>query len=165
MMVMMTANTPSEKEAKRCVVGLCCAMHPSVPSPAPGVRAECSSYHSRTLSTRQSLEENASSSNHAFATSLNDIRGQEVFHRRGNFHDVCLDCKMTCIEELNLGVRQVFSKRLGSRGNEKRIILAPDRQQRRFRLTKIFLKLRIKLHIRCVIKKQIQLNLIVSRPL
>src|SRR5262245_24970468 len=71
------------------------------------------------------------------------IRGEEFFHRRGNFHDVCRDCEMTCIQELDLCIRQVFSKRLGSGGNKERIILAPDRKQWRLRLTKIFLKFRI----------------------
>src|SRR5262249_17598131 len=112
------------------------------------------------------LRKVCSSSDHTFcATPLNTIRGEEVFNRRGNFHDVCLNCEMTCIKELDLCVRQVFSKRLGSRRNKERIILAPDRKQWRLRLTKIFLKFRIELHIRCVVEKQIQLNLFVSRTL
>src|SRR5215510_14536660 len=98
-------------------------------------------------------------------STLNARRCEEVFHRRGNFHDVCLDCEMTCIEELDLCVRQVFSKRLGSRRNKERIILAPDRKQWRLRLTKIFLKFRIERYIRCVIEKQIQLNFFVCRTL
>src|SRR4030095_3879063 len=72
---------------------------------------------------------------------------------------------MTCLDELDLCVRQVLSKCLGSRRNEKGIILAPDREQWRLRFTKIFLKFRIELHIRSVIEKQIELNLFVSRTL
>src|SRR5215510_10027520 len=95
-------------------------------------------------------------------STLNARRGEEVFHRRGNFHDVCLDCEMTGIEELDLCVRQVFSKSFGSRRNEKRIILAPDRKQWRLRLAKIFLKFRIERYIRCVIEKQVELNTLVA---
>src|SRR5262245_41659656 len=72
---------------------------------------------------------------------------------------------MTCIEESDLGVRQIFSKRLSSRGNEEGIILAPDRQQWRLRLAKIFLEFRVELYVRCVVKKQIQLNFFVRRAL
>src|SRR5215471_288002 len=78
---------------------------------------------------------------------------------------MCLECEMTSIEESDICVWQVFPKSFGSRRNEKRIILAPDRKQWRLRLTKIFLKFRIELHIRCVVEKQIQLNLFVSRTL
>ena len=58
--------------------------------------------------------------------------------------------------------RLSLSKSLCSRGNEERIVLAPNRKQRRFRLAKIFLKFRIELYVRCVIQKQIELNLFVA---
>jgi len=87
---------------------------------------------------------------------------QKLLHGGRNFYDVCLYRKMSGIEELDLCVRQVFSKRLCSRGNEKGIILAPDRKQREVRSTKIFLKFGIEPHIRRVIQKQIQLNFLVS---
>ena len=91
------------------------------------------------------------------------ISFQELLHGGRNFYDVCFCRKMSGIEELDLCVRQVSPKRLCSRGDEKGIILAPDRKQRWFRSTKIFLKFGIELHIRRVIQKQIQLNLLVSR--
>ena len=75
------------------------------------------------------------------------IRFEELLHSGSNFYDVCLCRKMSGIKELNLRVRYVFPKSLGSCGNEKRIILAPDRKQRRLRFSEIFLKFRIKLHI------------------
>jgi hypothetical protein len=56
------------------------------------------------------------------------IRGEEVFHRRSNFHDVCLDCEMTCIEELDPCVWQVSAKRFSSSRNEEGVILTPDRK-------------------------------------
>ena len=78
--------------------------------------------------------------------------------------DVGLDRKMSGVEELHLRVGQVLSKGLCSRRNEERIVLAPDRKQRRFRLTEIFLEFRIKLYVRRIIQKQIELNLFVPRP-
>src|SRR5215831_3918804 len=92
------------------------------------------------------------------------ILSQECFHPGSNFHDVCLEGKMAGIKELNPCVRQVFSKCLCSWRYEKGIILAPDRKQWRLRLSKIFLELRIKPHVRRIVQKQIELNLFVSRP-
>src|SRR5215467_13894094 len=71
---------------------------------------------------------------------------------------------MPRIKELNPRVRQVLSKCLCSWRDEKRIILAPDRKQWRPRLSKIFLELRIKPHVRRIVQKQIELNLFVSWP-
>src|SRR5215469_10538194 len=70
---------------------------------------------------------------------------------------------MPSIEELNLGTRYIFPKRIRSWGNEERIVLAPDRKQRRFRFTEIFLKFRIQPHVRRIIQKQIELNLFIPR--
>src|ERR1700689_2686428 len=89
---------------------------------------------------------------------------EEVFHRGRNFYDVCLNREMSCIKEFDLRVRQVFSKGLWSGGNEERIVLAPDRKQRRFGFAEIFLKFGIELYVRCVIQKQIELNLFVPWP-
>ena len=75
------------------------------------------------------------------------VRLEELIHRSGDFHDVRLDRKVACIQELNLRVRQIFSKCLGPGGNEEWIVLAPDREQGRLRLPKILLKLGIQLHI------------------
>src|SRR5437016_10081367 len=72
---------------------------------------------------------------------------------------------MSGIEELNLRARYVFSKRFRTCGNEERIVLAPDGKQGRLRFTEIFLKFRIKLYVRRVIQKQIELNLSVPRTL
>src|SRR5215471_1130854 len=93
----------------------------------------------------------------------NAISRKELLHRESNFYNVRIYRKLSGIEELNLRARYVLPKRFGSRRNEKRIILAPDRKQRRLRLPEIFLESRIQFHIRCVIQKQIELNLFVSR--
>src|SRR6185503_14409277 len=99
------------------------------------------------------------------ASTRNAVCIEELLHRCRNFADMRLDRKMSGIEELDRCVRQVFAKRLGSRRNEEGIVLAPDRKQRRFRFAEIFLKFRIELHVRCVIEKQIELDVFVSRTL
>src|SRR5580698_8858077 len=60
------------------------------------------------------------------------IRGEEGFHRDGNFYNMCLKREVSGIEELDLRIRQVPLKGLCSRGNEEGIIFAPDRKKRRF---------------------------------
>src|SRR3984885_8629741 len=76
---------------------------------------------------------------------------------------MCLDREMPGVEELNLRAGYVLPKGFGSCRHEERIVLAPDRQQGRFRSAKIFLEFRIQLDVRRVIQKQIELNLYVPR--
>lgn len=91
--------------------------------------------------------------------------GKKIFHGSGNFRDVCFESEMSGIEELDSRVGQIFAKCLCSGGNEKWIVLAPDRQQRGLRFPEIFLELWIELYVRRVVEKQIQLDLFVSRSL
>src|SRR5262245_39098706 len=93
------------------------------------------------------------------------VRLEEVLHGGGDFHDMCFQREMSGIEELNLGSRNIFPKRFRSYRNEEGIVLAPNRQQRRLRLAEIFLKLRIKLQIRGVVQKQIELDFFIPRAL
>src|SRR5215469_4494857 len=99
----------------------------------------------------------------ASALALDAIRFEEILHGRGNFDDMCFQREMAGIEELNLGARYIFPKRFRSSGNEERIVFAPDRKQRGFRFTEIFLEFRIQPQVRRVIQKQIQLNLFIPR--
>jgi hypothetical protein len=71
--------------------------------------------------------------------------------------------KVSSIQEFHCRIRIVASEGFCSRGNEKRIVFAPDRKKWRLRFAKILLKFRVKIHIRCVIQKQVELNLFVSR--
>ena len=73
----------------------------------------------------------------------------------------CFQREMSGIQELNLGARYIFPERFRSSGNEERIVFAPDRKQRRFRFTEILLEFRVHPQVRCVIQKQIQLNLFI----
>src|SRR5262245_15705176 len=103
-----------------------------------------------------------SSCNYAFSDpALDVICVQELLHGGSNFYGMCLYRKMSSVKQLNLCVRQIFPKRLCSSGEEKGIVLPPDRKQRWSPFTKIFLKFRIEVHIRRVIQKQIELNLFV----
>src|SRR6516225_2969480 len=69
---------------------------------------------------------------------------------------------MPSIEKLHLSMRQILLKCLCSRGNEERIVLAPNCKQRRLRFAEIFLKFRIELYIRGVVEKQVELNFFVA---
>src|SRR5215472_7035893 len=76
---------------------------------------------------------------------------QKISHRNGDFLDVGFECEVTSIEKLHGCVRVIASEGLCSRRNEERIVLAPDRKQRRRRFAKILLKFRVKLDIRRVV--------------
>ena len=69
---------------------------------------------------------------------------------------------MSGIQELHLSMRQIFLKCLCSRRNEERIVLAPDRKQRRLRFAEIFLEFRIELYVRGIVEKQVELNFFVA---
>src|SRR5215469_500154 len=72
---------------------------------------------------------------------------------------------MSRVKKLNLRVRYVFLEGFGAWRDEEGVILAPDRQQRRLRLAEIFLEFGIKLHIRCVIQEQVELNVFIAGAL
>src|SRR5215472_2258237 len=65
---------------------------------------------------------------------------EETFHRVGNFDDVRFYSKMAGIQELDPRTWYVLSKCLRSRGDKKRVVLTPNRQQRRLHLPKIILE-------------------------
>src|SRR5215467_3491553 len=91
--------------------------------------------------------------------------GEKVSHRFGDVDHVSLESKVSRIEELDRRVREVFSKCFGARRDEEGIVLAPDGEERRRRLTKVLVKRRIQLHIRGVVEEQIQLDLLVPPAL
>src|SRR5271165_3659642 len=100
------------------------------------------------------FEETNSSSKPAFSASTrNLVCLKELSHRGSNFNDVGLERKMSCVKELNLRVRQVPSKRFRPGGNEEGVVLAPDREQRRLRLPKVFLEFRVELYVRRIVQK------------
>src|SRR5262245_56198020 len=101
-------------------------------------------------------EETNSSSNRTFcAVAPDTVRFKEVLHGGGNFYSVRLRSEMSSVKELNFRVRYVLPESFSSRRNEKRIVFAPDRKQRWFRLAEIFLEFRIELYVRRIVEKQI----------
>src|SRR5579863_9496563 len=68
---------------------------------------------------------------------------------------------MTRIQKLDTGVRNILPICLGPCGKEEWIVLAPNRQQRRLRLSEIVVKSWIEFHIRGVIAKQVELNIFI----
>src|SRR6266403_978182 len=70
---------------------------------------------------------------------------------------------MPGVKELNLRPGYVLPKSFRSRGNEEGIVLAPDREQRWFGLTKIFLEFWVESYVRRIIQKQVELDLFISR--
>src|SRR5579862_5927100 len=112
----------------------------------------------------RSSEEMDSSCSHTFsALAHNVILLEEVLHRGRNFNNVCFECEVSRIKELNLSARYIVAKRFGSGGNEERIVLAPDRKYRWLRLAEVFLEFGIEFYVRGVIQKQIKLNVFVPR--
>ena len=71
---------------------------------------------------------------------------------------------MTGIEQMHLSVGIVALKGLGAGWKEKRIVLAPHGKERRPPRAEVFLEFRIKRYVALIVAKQIELNLVVSRP-
>src|SRR5215510_217827 len=98
-------------------------------------------------------EETNSSSNRTFSAVAPDtVRVKEVLHGGGNFYSVCLRGEMSSVKELNLCARYVLPESFSSCRNEKRIVFAPNRKQRWFRLAEIFLEFRIELYVRRIVQ-------------
>src|SRR5215469_1100000 len=69
---------------------------------------------------------------------------------------------MASVEEAHFGVGNVTPVRLGALWKEERIVLAPDREQRRAVGAEILLELRVQRNIACVVEKKVELNLIIA---
>jgi len=88
---------------------------------------------------------------------------QKFVHRSWNLIHVCLQRKMSCVQELHCSIWIVSAIRLSSGRNEERIVLAPYGKQRRLRFTKIRLERRIQFHVRSIVEKQIELDVCITR--
>ena len=71
--------------------------------------------------------------------------------------------KVTAGNEMDFSVGQDALECLGSGGNERGIVLFPYCQQRWLIVAQVFLELRIKSHIRAVVKNQVVLHLGTTR--
>src|SRR5262247_195182 len=71
---------------------------------------------------------------------------------------------MPGVEEPYLSVAVVALERFRARGQEKRVVLAPHREQRRPVRAEVVVELRIQRDIAGVIEEQVELDLIVAGP-
>src|SRR5947207_7894208 len=101
---------------------------------------------SRTLSTQ--------------ASARVDSVNEEVLDRFGDFFGMCFQREVAGVEETDSRIWNVAFEGLGTCWQEKRIILAPYRQERRLVLAKVLLEGRVQRDITLVVAKQVQLDLI-----
>src|SRR5262245_56252339 len=80
-----------------------------------------------------------------------------------DFSRVRLQSEMPGVEKLNLGLGQVAFVSLRPRGQEERVIAAPDRQKRRPMLSEVGLEIGVKSDVARVIEEEIELSLIGTR--
>jgi hypothetical protein len=57
-----------------------------------------------------------------------DLSAQEIANGASNFLMMGFQCEVTCFVEMHLSVRVVALERFSARGQEERIILAPNSQ-------------------------------------
>src|SRR5262245_11271549 len=89
---------------------------------------------------------------------LSDSFRKKLAHREGNFLNVRLQCEVSGIEKLDTRIWVVAEEGLGACRQEIGIVLPPDREQRRPPFPKIVVEGWVQLHVVCVVKKQIELN-------
>ena len=88
---------------------------------------------------------------------------EEVAHGCTDLVGVGLQGEVATIDETYLSVRDVPFEGLGARGDEERIVLAPDRQHRRPLVPQIGLYVAVKGNVGLVVAEQVQLDLVVAR--
>lgn len=71
------------------------------------------------------------------------ISFKELLHQLCYLRVMTFESEVTAWDKMNLGVWQVTLEGFGSGRDERRVILAPDGQQRRLVVAKIFLELRV----------------------
>ena len=91
-------------------------------------------------------------------TSLNNSF-QKFTHKGGNLRMMAFEGKVSAGDEMDFGIGQVALEGFGSSGDERRIVLAPDSQQRRLVVAKVLLELRIKSQVRAVVEDEVVLHL------
>src|SRR5262245_29299471 len=82
---------------------------------------------------------------------------------RGDLLDVRFEREMSGIQQLDSGIGIITAVRLGAGRKEKRVMLAPDGEQRRFGVAKVLLEDWIEGQIGRVVKKEIELDVLVAR--
>lgn len=70
--------------------------------------------------------------------------------------------KMASVVEVDLGSGIIALERFGTWGQEKRVVFAPNGQQRWLFRPEVFLELRIKRYVTGIVQEQIQLNFVIA---
>src|SRR5262249_56403552 len=96
-------------------------------------------------------------------TSDRDLR-KKLPYGQGDLLDVRLQREVAGVEQLEDRLRVIALEGLGARGYEIRIVLSPDRKQRRLPFPEILLAGWVELHVVSVVKEQVQLNVDVAGP-
>ena len=73
-----------------------------------------------------------------------------------------LQRKMACVVEMHLGSRVITFERLRARRQKERVVLAPDREQRRAFRAEVLLELRIERNVAGVIQEQVELDFVIA---
>src|SRR6516164_1783870 len=93
---------------------------------------------------------------------VSQFAGEEVADDGRDLWSLAFEREMTRFEQMDLGIRIVLPERLGTGGQEKRIVLAPHGQQRRPLRTEILLEFGIKRDITLVVAEQIELDFVIA---
>ncbi len=73
-------------------------------------------------------------------------------------------CKVPCIQQMHFSSQDVLAISMRARRYERRIVLAPDRQQGRLIFAQVFLKRGVSRYVTAVVKNQVKLDLLCARP-
>ena len=73
-------------------------------------------------------------------------------------------CKVTCVEKMDFSARDIVAKRLGTSGQEERVVLTPNSKNWRLMLTQPSLELRIQSDVSGIITKEVRLYIVLAGP-
>src|SRR5687767_9874273 len=90
---------------------------------------------------------------------------EETANQRRHLVELVLERKMPGVEDMKLRIRQIAKVGVRTCFGKNLVVLAPDDQRRRFALAEELLKLGIERHIGPVVMEQVELNILVARPI
>ncbi|RYE28191.1 MAG: DMT family transporter [Hyphomicrobiales bacterium] len=91
-----------------------------------------------------------------------DMLDEERAHRGADLGGVGLQREVAAVDEANVSLRHVALEGFGARGNEERIVLAPDRLHRRLMLAQVGLDGVVERDVGLVIEQQVELDFVVA---
>jgi hypothetical protein len=80
----------------------------------------------------------------------------------GDLAIVGLDCEVSSVKEMDLGVRIVAFESFGAGNQEKRIVLSPNGEQRWLSRSEIILELRVKCDVARIVQEKVELDLVIA---